>query len=155
MNPNPFRILFALFILIPILEVYLLIQVGSWIGVVPTVLLVIATAMMGISLLKSQGLSTLMEAQQNLASGRLPAFQLLEGAALLVSGALLLTPGFVTDFIGFLGLAPATRKMMVNAFLSRATVSGIDIQGQGNFEQHGEGVTVEGEFHETENRKIR
>lgn len=150
---NPFRFLFALFILIPVIEVYLLIQVGSWIGVVPTVLLVIATAMMGVSLLKSQGLSTLMEAQQNLASGQLPAFQLLEGAALLVSGALLLTPGFVTDFIGFLGLAPLTRKMMVNAFLSRATISGIHMQG--NFEQRDEGVVVDGEYYETENRKIQ
>ncbi len=152
---NPFRFLFLLFILIPIIEVYLLIQVGSWIGVVPTVLLVIATAMMGVSLLKSQGLSTLMSAQQSLNSGQLPAFQLMEGAALLVSGALLLTPGFVTDFIGFLGLAPATRKMMVNAFLSRASVSGIHMQGQGHFEQDNAGVVVDGEFYETENKKIR
>ncbi len=151
---HPFKLLFALFILIPILEVYLLIQVGSWIGVVPTVLLVITTAMMGISLLKSQGLSTLMEAQQNLASGRLPAFQLMEGAALLVSGALLLTPGFVTDFIGFLGLAPVTRKWMVKAFLSRVTVSGIHMEGHGNSGQD-QGVVVEGEFYETDHRKIR
>lgn len=152
---NPFKMLFALFILIPIVEVYLLIQVGSWIGVVPTVLLVIATAMMGISLLKSQGLNTLMSAQQSLHSGQMPAFQLMEGAALLVSGALLLTPGFVTDFIGFLGLAPVTRKMMVNAFLSRASVSGIHMHQHGSFEQRNDGVVVEGEFYETENRKIR
>ncbi len=153
---NPFRFLFALFILIPIIEVYLLIQVGSWIGVIPTVLLVIATAMMGISLLKSQGLSTLMDAQHSMASGQMPAFQLMEGAALLVSGALLLTPGFVTDFIGFLGLAPATRKMMVNAFLSRAPISGIHVDGHGNFNQRDEdGVVVEGEFYEKQDRVIR
>ncbi|MBT5362304.1 MAG: FxsA family protein, partial [Gammaproteobacteria bacterium] len=77
---NPFKLLFAIFIFIPIIEVYLLIQVGSWIGVVPTVLLVITTAMMGVSMLKSQGLSTLMDAQRSLASGQVPAFQLLEGA---------------------------------------------------------------------------
>ena len=155
---NPFKLLFAIFIFIPIIEVYLLIQVGSWIGVVPTVLLVITTAMMGVSMLKSQGLSTLMDAQRSLASGQVPAFQLLEGAALLVSGALLLTPGFVTDFIGFLGLIPVTRKMIVNLFLSRATISGIHMGGQGShhsFDQREEGVVVDGEFHEKQSKVLR
>ena len=135
-----------------------MIQVGSWIGVVPTVLLVITTAMMGVSMLKSQGLSTLMDAQRSLASGQVPAFQLLEGAALLVSGALLLTPGFVTDFIGFLGLIPVTRKMIVNAFLSRATISGIHMGGEGghhSFDQREEGVVVDGEFHEKQSKVLR
>lgn len=156
---NPFKLLFATFILIPIVEVYLLIQVGSWIGVVPTVLLVITTAMMGVSLLKSQGLSTLTDAQNSLAQGQLPAFQLLEGAALLVSGALLLTPGFVTDFIGFLGLIPASRKMIVSAFLRRASVSGIHVNGgsfhDSPFSQREEGVVVDGEFSEKPERMIR
>jgi UPF0716 protein FxsA len=170
MNPNPFRVLFALFIVIPIVEVYLLIQVGSWIGVIPTVLLVIATAMMGISLLRSQGLSTLMSAQQSLARGEVPAFQLMEGAALLVSGALLLTPGFVTDLVGFLGLAPLTRKMMVSAFLSRVTLSGIRVGQHGSFQQGDgpdvargafrNGAVVDGEvveepFEPVEHREIR
>jgi UPF0716 protein FxsA len=114
--------------------------------------------MMGVSMLKSQGLSTLMDAQRSLASGQVPAFQLLEGAALLVSGALLLTPGFVTDFIGFLGLIPVTRKMIVNAFLSRATISGIHMGGEGghhSFDQREEGVVVDGEFHEKQSKVLR
>jgi UPF0716 protein FxsA len=155
-NMNPFKLLFVLLLAIPLIEVYLLMQVGSMIGAVPTILLVVMTAMMGLSLLKRQGLSTWMDAQQKLSSGQIPALQLMEGAALLLSGALLLTPGFLTDFIGFLGLFPVTRKMAVGWIISRS--------GAINFAAHGvssegvagerEGVTVEGEFHQKQEHRL-
>ncbi len=145
---NPFRLLFALFILVPLVEIYLLVQVGSMIGAMPTVLLVVGTALVGVTLLRAQGLSTWMEAQRSLASGEIPAFQLLEGAALLVSGALLLTPGFVTDFIGFLGLIPSTRKILVNRFLSRSAQVGAGFHSYTSHATRRDETTIEGEFHE-------
>ena len=145
---NPLKILLALLIVIPLIEVYLLMQVGTLIGLFPTILLVIVTALMGASLLKSQGLSTLTEAQSSLAQGEIPATQLMEGAVLLVSGALLLTPGFLTDFIGFLGLAPMTRKGMVRWVASRSVVM------HQNIYQQADNVTVEGEFHEKHERHL-
>ncbi len=146
---NPFRLLFLLFILVPLVEIYLLIQVGSAIGAVPTILLIVITALAGVTLLRAQGLSTWLEAQRTLAGGEIPALQLMEGAALLVSGALLLTPGFVTDFIGFLGLIPATRKMLVRWFLSRTTVVGF--QNHSGFHQRErDGGVIDGEFREKE-----
>ncbi len=152
---NPFRVLFLLFLVVPILEIYLLIEVGGWIGVVPTVLLVVLTAVVGVNLLRAQGLSTLMEAQQSLANGQLPATQLLEGAALLVSGALLLTPGFFTDTIGFLGLIPITRKWLVHSMLSRISMVNMQMGGAGQTRyQHTEGVVIDGEFHEKTDKQL-
>ncbi len=142
---TPFRILFLLFILVPLVEIYLLIQVGSVIGGLPTVLLIILTAIVGVGLLKQQGLSTLMTAQQSLARGELPALQLLEGAALLVSGALLLTPGFVTDFIGFIGLIPLTRQALLSSFLSRRNAGA---SHPFHTTERDRGVTIDGEFQE-------
>lgn len=129
----------------PLVEIYLLIQVGSVIGGLPTVLLIILTAIVGVGLLKQQGLSTLMAAQQSLTRGELPALQLLEGAALLVSGALLLTPGFVTDFIGFLGLIPLTRQALLRGFLSR---KGAGVSHPFHTTERDRGVTIDGEFQE-------
>ena len=143
---SPFRILFLLFILVPLVEIYLLIQVGSVIGGLPTVLLIILTAIVGVGLLKQQGLSTLMAAQQSLVRGELSALQLLEGAALLISGALLLTPGFVTDFICFMGLIPVTRQAMVRGFLYRSNVGVSSPPFHGA--ERDQGVTIDGEFHE-------
>ena len=142
---TPFRFLFLLFILVPLVEIYLLIQVGSVIGGLPTVLLIILTAIVGVGLLKQQGLSTLMTAQQSLARGELPALQLLEGAALLVSGALLLTPGFVTDFIGFIGLIPLTRQALLSSFLSRRNAGA---SHPFHTTERDRGVTIDGEFQE-------
>jgi len=94
---RPFQILFLLFLLIPLLEIYLLIKVGGIIGALPTVFIVVFTAVLGAWLLRIQGLSTLMRVRSTLAQGGIPAVEMLEGAVLLVAGALLLTPGFFTD----------------------------------------------------------
>jgi len=100
-----FRYLFLLFLLVPLVEIYFLIQVGKVIGAGWTVFFVVFTAVLGAALLRVQGLSTLNRVQRSLERGRLPAVELLEGLMLLVAGALLLTPGFVTDAIGRGGAA--------------------------------------------------
>ncbi len=109
-----------IFLAIPIAEIYLLIQVGTIIGALPTILLIILTAIIGVRLLRQQGLSTLMKAQQKMQSGALPADEMIEGIALIIAGAFLLTPGFFTDFAGFLLLIPATRQKIVRLFVSQA-----------------------------------
>ena len=115
--------LFAVaFFLVPLLEIYLLIKVGGLIGAWPTVALVVLTAVIGGVLLRQQGLSTLMRVQSTMARGQVPAMELLEGAVLLVGGALLLTPGFFTDAVGFLCLLPPTRRAFVQTLLRRSVV---------------------------------
>ena len=116
---NPFVILLALFFIIPLVEIYLLIQVGSVIGAFPTIFAVVFTAVLGAWLLRIQGFSTLRRVQQTAAQGGIPAIELLEGAMLLVAGALLLTPGFFTDAIGFLCLVPPLRRVMALWFFQR------------------------------------
>ncbi|MBE9563397.1 MAG: FxsA family protein [Proteobacteria bacterium] len=126
-----FQFLLLLFIIIPVLEIYLLITVGSVIGGLTTVLLVIFTAILGTYLLRIQGLSTLQKAQTNMDQGQLPAGALLEGIILLISGALLLTPGFVTDAIGFSCLIPPIRQGIV-----KSIIKNIKINPDQNFHQN-------------------
>ena len=114
-----FQLLLVLFITVPLLEIYLLIQVGSVIGAPLTIVLVVVTAVVGASLVRSQGLSTLQRVQTTLAHDELPAGPLLEGALILLAGALLLTPGFITDAVGFACLLPPSRQLMVRLALSR------------------------------------
>lgn len=109
-----------IFLVLPVVEIYLLIQVGGQIGALWTVLLVVLTAVIGVRLLKQQGLSTLMKAQQKMQAGALPASEMVEGIALLIAGAFLLTPGFFTDFVGFLLLIPASRKALLAVLAVKA-----------------------------------
>ena len=113
------RFIFALFIAIPILEMVVLIQVGQQIGALWTIVLVLLTAFIGINLLRYQGLSTLSRATWRMQSGQIPAQEMLEGILLAVGGALLLTPGFVTDTIGFLLLVPLTRQIFASCLMGR------------------------------------
>lgn len=117
-----FRILFALFILIPIIEIYLLIQVGSVIGAIPTVAMVVFTAVLGGLLMRHQGLITLTRVQTALGRGELPTVAMLEGVVIMISGALLLTPGFFTDTLGFLGLVPPLRQWLILKVLERGVI---------------------------------
>lgn len=113
-----------LFIILPIAEMAVLIKVGGMIGVLNTVGLVLLTAVIGAWLLRQQGLATLLRANQRLNSGELPAKEVAEGLILAVGGALLLTPGFITDTIGFLCLIPGTRHWLAAQALKRMVVSG-------------------------------
>ena len=115
---KPFTLLFLCFLLIPIAEIYLLIQIGEVIGAGWTVLGVVSTALIGAWLVRIQGILTLHRAIQNLRKGEAPAMELIEGLFLLVAGALLITPGFVTDTIGFLCLTPRFRRALAAICLS-------------------------------------
>lgn len=119
-----FPVVTFIFLIVPILEVYLLIQVGAVIGAPWTVLLVVLTAVIGIRLLKFQGLSTLMRAQRKMQAGQTPAVEMLEGVGLILAGAFLLTPGFFTDALGFLLLFPPARIWIVAKVVSKMMISG-------------------------------
>ncbi len=115
-------IIFLLFILIPIVEITLLINVGQAIGAWYTVGLVVLSAFVGVNMLRYQGISTLARAQQRMNAGELPGEEMVEGIVLAVGGALLITPGFVTDTLGFCCLIPVTRKALVRVLMSRFTL---------------------------------
>ncbi|NOQ52191.1 MAG: membrane protein FxsA [Desulfuromonadaceae bacterium] len=103
--------LLILFTLVPIIELYVLIEAGRQIGVGATVTLIFITGVAGAYLTKSQGLNLINRIQQDLNEGRVPAVEMIDGAMILAGGLLLLTPGFCTDLIGFCLLTPATRKI--------------------------------------------
>jgi len=124
-----FPLIAFIFLLVPIAEIYLLIQVGQVIGAGWTVLLVVMTAVIGVWLLRIQGLSTLMRAQRKMQSGELPAREMLEGLGLVIAGALLLTPGFFTDALGFFLLFPPSRIWLIGLIASRVLVSGAGAAG--------------------------
>lgn len=116
---RPGHILFLLFLVVPLLELYLLIEVGSVIGAISTVFIVVFTAVLGAMLLQAQGISTLRRVQEATDRGEIPAVEMLEGFCLLIGGALLLLPGFFTDFIGFLCLVTPLRRVVIKAWLRR------------------------------------
>ena len=101
--------LVALFIVVPLVEIAVLIQVGSWLGVVDTIGLLLLISILGAWLVKRQGTGLIRRVQSELAAGRVPASALVDGALLLVAGTLLLVPGFVTDAVGLLLLLPPVR----------------------------------------------
>ncbi len=140
-------ILFLVFLLVPLVEIYLLIEVGGLIGAIPTVFLVVFTAVLGALLIRHQGLTTMLRAREQMNRGSIPAMPMLEGAALLVSGAFLLTPGFMTDSIGFVLLVPSLRRWLIIRLLGSAIrpVVKPDVppgQSPGRSERH----TIEGEY---------
>ncbi len=150
--------LFVLFIVMPIVEIALLLEVGDLIGGWPTLGLVILTAFLGAKLLRQQGSSTLQEIQQKTASGEIPGNTLIEGLMLLVAGILLITPGFITDIIGFILIVPVTRKPLSQFIFSHlknhihigANMHG-EYQAKNGFQQDGfhynQGAHVNGPTH--------
>lgn len=145
------RVLFLLFIIVPVLEMWLLITIGQVIGALPTIGLVLLTAVIGVNLLRAQGLSTLTRAQERMASGAIPAQEMAEGMALAVGGALLLTPGFATDAFGFACLIPVTRKWLASKALSGLLAKGHIVgaaqsQGADNSTKNDGPVIIEGEY---------
>ena len=119
---SPVGVLFLLFLLVPLVEIYFLIKVGNLIGAIPTIALVVFTALLGAMLLRFQGWVTLQRTRMTMARGELPALEMLEGVLLLFAGALLLTPGFVTDAFGFVLLIPPLRRRLILWFIKRSEV---------------------------------
>ena len=117
-----FPLLLLAFLLIPIAEIYVLIEVGGIVGVGWTIALVVLTAVVGAAMMRAEGLATLQRVQNDMHQGGLPAQGLVEGAMLLLAGALLLTPGFITDTVGFIALFRPTRIALARWFVSRSVV---------------------------------
>ncbi|MBL4679251.1 MAG: FxsA family protein [Pseudomonadales bacterium] len=143
------RLVLAFFILVPLIEMAILIEVGSVIGALPTVALVVLTATIGIWLLRLEGTATLAKVQDKMNRGQLPGTELLEGVMLLVGGALLLTPGFVTDTIGFVCLIPLFRHPIANWLISRGIMSFAPQSGS-----FSSSTIIEGEFEEQKQSSI-
>ena len=117
---------------------YILIEVGGIIGAWPTIALVVLTAMIGVGLIRAQGFATLTRGMARLNAGELPATEIVEGVMLALAGALMVTPGFVTDAAGFVLLTPRLRGRLAAGLLRRLVrVSGVDSE---------EGHTIEGRF---------
>ena len=146
---NPLFLFLLLFIGAPLLELYVLIEVGSEIGALPTILLSIFTAVLGAALVRIQGFGVLLRVRDSLDKGEAPAIEMLEGAVLMLTGVLLLLPGFITDFFGFLALIPALRRAIIVYFLKRA---GTLRPAAGN--KYSDNVTririIEGEYHKSD-----
>lgn len=114
---NPALLFLLIFVGAPLIELYLLIEVGSVIGALPTIALSVFTAVLGGLLVRMQGFAILFRAQSQLADREVPAFELLEGALLLLVGFALMLPGFITDAVGFLLLIPPLRRWLILRWL--------------------------------------
>ncbi len=114
------RLLFAAFLVVPLVEIYLIVQIGQQIGPAPTVLLLLADSLLGAWLVKREGTRTWRALRSRLGSTRLPGDELADGALVLIGGTLLLTPGFVTDVAGFLLILPFTRPFARRLLLRTA-----------------------------------
>lgn len=154
------RVFLLLFLLFPVLELFVLVKVGMAIGFLPTFLLVVASSMLGVFLIRVAGFATALRARESLARGELPAQQMLEGLMVAVGGGLLLLPGFISDVLGLICLLPVTRRVLVNKLRKRAEEQAIrqrafadDLQAGGGPERPGaihpgsrQPNVIEGEF---------
>lgn len=154
---RPFPIFAFLFLIVPLVEIYFLVKVGESIGAWRTILLVVFTAVVGVFLLRQQGLATFGRFQKNMMEGKAPAGEMLEGVFLLFGGLLLLVPGFFTDAIGFFCLIPFTRQLMAGWMLKNSAVQmnstmGGFHTGHGRADEH----IIDGEFvHKSDDRLDR
>lgn len=143
--------LFLILVAVPIIEIALFIEVGGWLGLWPTLAIVIATAMAGAALLRSQGRGVMAELQGRLRQGGDPTGPIAHGAMILFAGALLLTPGFFTDAVGFALLVPPVRAALLRWGAARFA-GAVHVQtfgtgaGPGARRPGGPGDVVEGEF---------
>jgi UPF0716 protein FxsA len=117
----PFLLLLALFVIVPIVEIYVIIQVGQAIGALWTIVLLIADSIIGSLLMKSQGRAAWRRFQAALAEGRMPAREVLDGVLVIFGGAFLVTPGFCSDVVGALLLLPPTRAVIRRLVARRFT----------------------------------
>jgi UPF0716 protein FxsA len=129
----PLLLLVALFIVIPIAELYVIIQVGQAIGALPTIAILLADSIIGSLLLRSQGRTAWRRFNEALGAGRVPAREVLDGTLVIFGGAFLITPGFITDIVGIILLLPPTRalvrRLTVRVFARRFVVSAVGTAG--------------------------
>ena len=111
--------IFLIIILIPVVEIYLFIKIGSEIGAITTILLVFATAIIGVYYAKYEGLNTLRSGFIQLSKNQTPAYEVVSGAAIAIAAVLLIIPGFATDIFGFLLIFPLSRKFIFSKFQNK------------------------------------
>ena len=138
--------LLLLLIALPLIEVYLLIEVGSVIGALPTIALAILTAVLGTALVRHQGFGILRRVQESMARNEVPALELLDGALLLIAGLFLLLPGFLTDCAGLLLLIPPLRRFLIRRYVRLVPV---------HPQSPGGPDIIEGEFRRVERERLR
>ena len=144
--------LLILFIALPIIELFLLIKIGGVIGFLPTIALVILTAVIGSQLVRRQGLTVLSRIRESQARGEMPALPMLDGAALLLAGFMLLTPGFLSDALGFVLLVPGLRQKIARRLLSRVVImqpaGGVNERyaGRGQHSRPDPNAVIEGDY---------
>lgn len=138
--------LFWLFLAVPIIEIALFIQVGGLIGLWPTLAIVVLTAIIGTSLMRSQGAQAWREIQSSFGEMRDPTRPLAHGVMILMAGMLLLTPGFFTDTLGLLLLVPKVRDGVMRRIASRVTVTQMGGQMGGQYRPRPDDGTIDGEF---------
>ncbi len=148
-----FRTLFLILLLVPAVELYVLISVGSVIGALPTILLTVATAVAGAALMRSQGLMTVQRLQAQVAMGEPPQQSLVEGGMILLGGMLLLIPGFITDTLGLALLVPPLRQRLAERWVRRlrtqqAARGGVIIDGEVVWRQDSEALPSDQERRE-------
>lgn len=136
------RFIILLLALVPLVELYVLLRVGTAIGALPTIFLVVFTAILGALLVRVQGVATVLRVRKHLEAGELPAQELLEGIILLLAGLLLLVPGLLTDALGFLLLVPRLRRALAKNLLLRGASRGLRPPGQ----EFGSARIIEGQF---------
>ena len=129
-----------LIILVPILEIYLFIKIGSQIGAITTISLIFVTAIIGVFYARYEGLNTLKSGMSQLYKNQMPLFELMSGAALAIAALLLIIPGFATDTLGFLMIFPLTRKIIFNSFTNNRKK-----------EVHNKEDLIEGEYEDKDN----
>jgi len=152
------RFALLIFILVPIVEMTVLIQVGSEIGALATIGLVFLTAILGVTLIRKQGLETSLKAQEKMRRGELPASEVAEGLMLIFAGLCLLIPGFVTDAMGALLLVPPLRKLfaagLIVKFISSVMAKSTQWRGGQAYSSEENGEIIEGEYVNEENDLI-
>ncbi|MDX2504967.1 MAG: FxsA family protein [Gammaproteobacteria bacterium] len=147
----PFILLF--FIVIPLLEIYLLIEVGGVVGAFPTVIAVVFTAVLGVTLIRIQGFSTIQKAQMSMRQGIVPATEMFEGIMLLFAAICLLIPGFFTDALGFLLLIPPLRMFLARRLIGSAMLkTRFQTSRSDFFEGEYEDLTPEQQHQRAQNR---
>jgi len=140
----PLLLLLAIFVLIPATELYVLIEVGSEIGALTTIWLVILTALIGGWMVRHQGLAVMFRVREQLDRGEPPAIEMIEGVLLLMTGFMLLLPGFITDVLGFLLLIPPLRRWLILTWLKRrGSMTAVNIDMQSSRQEHS---IIEGEY---------
>ena len=131
-----FKVILSLFILVPIIEIMMFIEVGGYLGLGMTLFIVLITAILGVNLLKQQGLKAWQNIQMSMAEGKVPALEMAAAAQLLFAGGLLLTPGFVTDAIGFILMVPAVRMLLAKKIIAAGVMKSSSFNQQAGFQSY-------------------